>query len=74
MKDIRKLRCINQDNWLGGVCAGVAYWLDVPAWLVRVVWMILILCYGVGALIYVLLWIFLPNWEEDPRDYKKVSG
>jgi len=74
MKRIQELRCINDDQWFGGVCAGVAYWLEVPTWTVRVAWAMLVLCYGVGVAFYLLLWIFLPNWEEDPADYEATSG
>jgi hypothetical protein len=32
----RKLRKVADDNaWIGGVCAGIAYWLGIPAWILR---------------------------------------
>ena len=34
----RKLRKIQLDKWIGGVCAGVAYWIGAPTWFVRFVW------------------------------------
>ena len=30
-----KLRRIKGKHWLGGVCAGMGYWLRVPTWLLR---------------------------------------
>jgi len=70
----RKLRKINNHSWLGGVCAGAAYFFGVPVWLVRLVWLCSILGYGIGAGIYLILWIVLPRWEWDPDDFKKVTG
>lgn len=70
----RKLRKVTDDEWIGGVCAGVAYWLGFPVWLVRLIWACAALFYGVGVGIYILLWIFMPEWEETPADYQKITG
>jgi phage shock protein PspC (stress-responsive transcriptional regulator) len=69
-----KLRKVKDRGWLGGVCAGIGYWLGIPTWLVRVVWAFLGLVYGLGVLLYVLLWIFMPKWEEVPDDYAERAG
>jgi phage shock protein PspC (stress-responsive transcriptional regulator) len=69
-----KLRRVKGQHWLGGVCAGVGYWLGVPTWLVRVVGVLLLLAYGFGGLVYVLLWIFMPVWERVPEDYEDRAG
>ena len=63
------LRRIRQKGWLGGVCAGVGYWLGVPTWIVRLAWTLSILLMGFGLLLYVLLWIFMPAWDPVPADY-----
>jgi len=70
----RKLRRVKAKRWLGGVCAGVGYWLGLPTWLVRLVWVLLLLAYGVGGLLYVLLWIFMPVWDRVPEDYDERAG
>jgi len=69
-----KLRKVKGKGWLGGVCAGIGYWLGIPTWLVRVVWAFLVCVVGVGILIYVLLWIFMPTWEQVPGDYAERAG
>ena len=69
-----KLRRIKGKHWLGGVCAGVGYWLGVATWLVRLLWTVSILAYGFGLLLYVLLWIFMPAWEGVPEDYEERAG
>lgn len=69
-----KLRRIKGKHWLGGVCAGIGYWLGVPTWLVRLVWTVLLLAYGLGGILYVLLWIFMPVWGGVPEDYEERAG
>jgi phage shock protein PspC (stress-responsive transcriptional regulator) len=69
-----KLRRVTGKRWLGGVCAGVGYWLGVPAWMVRVIWAVLLLAYGFGGLIYILFWIFMPAWDPVPADYEERAG
>jgi phage shock protein C len=71
---LKRLKRINDDEEVGGVCAGIAYWLGIPTWIVRVIWAISIIYYGVGAGLYIILWIFVPRWEEDPSDYEEISG
>jgi phage shock protein PspC (stress-responsive transcriptional regulator) len=59
-KSKRFTRDIN-DKILGGVCSGLANYLDVDPALVRIVFAILTLGgWGAGLLIYLLLWIFVP--------------
>jgi phage shock protein PspC (stress-responsive transcriptional regulator) len=45
---------------IGGVCAGIAAYWDIELWLVRVVFFILAMM-GVGFLIYLILYIVLPE-------------
>jgi phage shock protein PspC (stress-responsive transcriptional regulator) len=70
----RSFCCITEKEWLGGVCAGVAYWLAVPVWIVRLLWFLVAWCYGAGLLIYLLLWIFVPNAPGLPPDYGERTG
>lgn len=50
----------SNDKKLGGVCAGIADYIDADPTIVRIVALILLLVYGVGFLTYVILWIALP--------------
>jgi phage shock protein C len=46
---------------IGGVCAGIAAWFGVdPLW-VRIAFAFITLMYGTGAIIYLILWIILPE-------------
>jgi len=52
----------------------MGYWLRVPTWLVRLAWTVLLLVYGVGGIVYVLLWVFMPVWDAVPADYEERAG
>lgn len=45
---------------LGGVCAGLARYFDIDPLLVRLVFVALVFAEGVGALLYLLLWLLVP--------------
>ena len=67
----RKLRRINKSA-IAGVCSGFAYWLEIPTWIVRVLWLMSAFAGGTGIVIYLILAIFMPRWKEDPQDYDEL--
>ena len=69
-----KLRCIPDEGPIGGVCAGVAYYFGISAWIVRLALVICSFVYGVGVIPYLIFWMFVPNADRTPRDYEKRSG
>ncbi len=69
-----KLRRVKGRRWIGGVCAGIGYWLRMPTWIVRLIWTVLLFAYGLGGLLYLLLWIFMPAWDRVPEDYNQRAG
>jgi phage shock protein PspC (stress-responsive transcriptional regulator) len=46
---------------IGGVCAGMAAYWQLEVWLVRLIFFILLMMGGVGILIYLILYIVLPE-------------
>jgi phage shock protein C len=55
------LRRSRSNRWLGGVCGGLAPATGLPAWLWRLIFLALVACGGTGLVLYVLLWILVPN-------------
>jgi phage shock protein C len=49
------------DRWIGGVAGGLADLTQIPAWTWRVLFVLLSLLHGIGVLLYLLLWIFVPR-------------
>jgi len=64
-----RLMRIKPKRILGGVCAGLAYWLGWPTWILRALAVILALSGGTGILAYIVFWIFMPATNELPADY-----
>src|SRR5258707_12680721 len=56
----KKLMRSSTDKKLGGVCAGLADYLDLDVTLVRVLWVLAVFCGGTGLLLSVVLWIGAP--------------
>ena len=52
------------DRWIGGVCGGLAEMTNLPSWSWRILFLLTILLQGLGALVYILLWIFIPLRSE----------
>ncbi|WHZ11584.1 MAG: transcriptional regulator-like protein [Burkholderiaceae bacterium] len=58
---VNRLRRSRGDRWIGGVCGGIARSTGVESWIWRLVTVVLALFGGTGILIYILLWIFIPE-------------
>jgi phage shock protein PspC (stress-responsive transcriptional regulator) len=58
---INRFRRSRSDRWIGGVCGGLAVVTGVESWIWRLILAVLALFGGTGVLLYLLLWIFVPN-------------
>jgi len=63
LQNLNGLRRTRNDRMLGGVCGGIARATGVASWLVRLVFALLAICAGTGVLLYVLMWILVPEEE-----------
>lgn len=66
----RKLYRSKSDQWVGGVCAGLAKYFGIDVIIVRIISLFLVLGTGVGLLAYIILWIAIPI---DPTE-KNLPG
>jgi phage shock protein C len=48
------------DRWIGGVCGGLAASTGIPTWSWRILFILTAFLHGIGILMYVLLWVFVP--------------
>jgi phage shock protein PspC (stress-responsive transcriptional regulator) len=53
------------DKWIGGVCGGLSELTDIPTWAWRILFVLTAFLHGLGLIMYILLWIFVPL--ERPR-------
>jgi len=71
---INALRRSRHDRWLGGVCGGIAAVTGMAAWVWRLLFALLLVCGGTGLLIYLLLWIFVPEEPINGRQEQLTAG
>jgi phage shock protein PspC (stress-responsive transcriptional regulator) len=65
---IKRLYRSGKDKILGGVCGGIAEYLQADPVIIRLIWVIFSLVYGSGILAYIIAWIIIPRnpkhkWE-----------
>jgi len=53
-----------QDRILGGVCGGLARYLNIDVVLVRLFFVVFTLVGGIGPLVYIIMWIIVPSDEQ----------
>ena len=58
---VNRFRRSEADKWIGGVCGGLGRSTGIESWAWRLLFTVLLLFGGAGALVYVLLWIFVPS-------------
>jgi phage shock protein C len=58
---LHQLARSRHDRFIGGVCGGLGKHTDLPSWAWRVIFCLTLLYFGAGLLIYILLWMFLPE-------------
>ncbi|MEA1871349.1 MAG: PspC domain-containing protein [Candidatus Bipolaricaulota bacterium] len=67
----RKLTRSRTDEMLGGVCGGLGEYFDIDSNLVRLVFVVLAAASGVGVLIYLALWLIVPQRDVEEREAKE---
>lgn len=58
---------------IGGVCAGVASFLNIDITIVRIILLLALLLWGTGLLVYLVLWIVVPL-AKTPADKCEMRG
>ncbi len=48
------------ESMIAGVASGIARALDVDAWVIRLIFLILVIGFGTGVLLYFILWMLMP--------------
>ena len=61
MARTRRLYRSRTDRKLAGVCGGLAQYLNTDPTLIRVLFVVLALLGGPGLVIYLLMWILVPE-------------
>ena len=64
MDPTRKLHRSRSDRKLAGVCGGLAQFFNLDPTLIRVLFVVLAVLGGSGILIYLAMWIMVPNQPQ----------
>jgi phage shock protein PspC (stress-responsive transcriptional regulator) len=70
IRDLARIRRSRADRKVAGVAGGLGRHLDIDPVILRVAFVVLTFFGGVGLLLYVALWLLLP---EDGRDWAKIK-
>jgi phage shock protein PspC (stress-responsive transcriptional regulator) len=65
-RSLQRLKRSTRDQYLGGVCAGLAEATGLPVWLWRAGFIVLGVSFGVGIVLYLALWILVPSDQTGP--------
>jgi phage shock protein C len=61
MSQEKRLMRSRRDKKVGGVCAGLAEYLGIDATILRLIFVVLALTGGPGLILYLALWLILPQ-------------
>ena len=57
----KKLFRDTENSYIGGVSSGLGHYIGIDTVWIRLIWIILIFGFGTGILLYILLWILVPE-------------
>ena len=65
---MKKLYKSSKNKKIAGVCGGIAEYLNIDPTIVRLIWAVLIFCFGTGLLAYIIAAVIM---TEEPDYYDK---
>ncbi len=74
MTDSKRLYRSRIDKSVAGVCGGIANYFNIDPTLVRIIFVILTLMGGPGLLLYIVLWLVMPEAPEPDVIYHKAKN
>ena len=60
----KKLYKSRYDKKICGVCGGIAEYFGIDSTIVRLIWAVLIFCFGTGALAYLIAALVMPDLPD----------
>ena len=64
MASDKRLTRSYSDRVIAGICGGLGRYFGIDPVIVRIVWLVLVLGYGTGLLMYLICWLIIPNEPE----------
>lgn len=63
LNQLNHFRRSKNDQWLGGICGGLGRSTGLESWIWRLIFVLFSFYFGVGVVLYILAWIFVPEEE-----------
>ncbi len=60
-----RLERIEEGRWVAGVSTGIAYYFNIPVWLVRVAFLLMMTAGGLGLVMYLAGAVLIPHESEE---------
>jgi phage shock protein C len=70
--DVKKLYRTQEDRMIAGVCSGLAVYFKIDPTIIRVIFIVLAL-FGGGVLLYLLLWLFIPDAPDGSPEIEELE-
>jgi phage shock protein C len=61
----------SSDRMISGVCGGLARYFGIDSTIVRILFLVSVLFFGMSPLLYVILWIVMP--QEKPASFTQSA-
>lgn len=59
--ETKRLVRVERNRMIAGICSGIARFFDIDPTIIRLVFVVVTLFGGSGVLIYIVLWLVIPN-------------
>lgn len=69
----KQLTRSSSEKMLGGVAGGLAEYFEIDPTLVRIVFVVLALAGGPGVLLYILLWLVMPEEGQSKSKFVRLT-
>jgi len=60
------------DRVIAGVCGGIAQYLDIDPTIIRIIFVLIFLTEGFGLMLYLILWVVVPEEDSVAKDSGEV--
>lgn len=69
----KKLYRSRKEKKMAGVCGGIATFFKIDPTIVRLIWVLAVLCAGTGVVLYIACALVIPEEPEEHDDYVTVE-
>lgn len=54
-------KLVRKNGKIAGVCGGLADFFGIDVTIIRIIWLVALLCYGTGLLAYLIMLLVMPQ-------------